>query len=598
MTERRRCALQCAGFAGLVLAASQGCGGEAALERPLSGVLITLDTTQSAALGAYGAGSDATPHLDALAREGLVFGQARAVAPLTLPSHASMLTGLYPPRHSVRDNGLAALPRAATTLAERARERGFDTAAFVAAVVLGSPWGLAQGFDHYDEVLQGGAGMATSHMNERRAGDVSRAAIQWLETRDPERPFLMWVHYFDPHEPYDPPREFIPPGTAPTDKRALYAAEVRAMDAAIGELIDALDERWGFENLFVTVVADHGEGFGIHGEETHSVLVYEELIHVPLLVREPAPRGEGGAAAGAVDDRIASIADVYPTFLDALGLGAPGDIDGVSLLTSDPDPDRGAYFESMTGYLAYGWSPLVGWVDRMGKYTFATTPELYDLETDPDERRNRAQEDPAAVGRYQRALAELSARSVLERGEDETVDENARSGIDDLGYANVAGGDVELPGLLEKTGWPHPRERLSELQAFYEATLRFNEAFPRRDRAGIEAALEQMIGIVDSNPNNVYALNVLSTFLYQLGNYPEALRRLRQIPPHGVDRLNVQDMLGHCLEALSQLEQALGHFQRANQLKPNDEHQIGDVLRVLRKLGREDEAARLESRSQ
>ena len=577
----------------LVIGCGIGCGGGGSEERPLSGVLITLDTTMSSALGSYGAGPDATPHLDALAREGLVFREARTVAPLTLPSHASMLTGLFPPRHGVRDNGLAALPRAATTLAERASERGFETAAFVAAVVLGSPWGLAQGFDVYDEVRGGGSGAATAHMKERRAADVTASAKQWLSARDDERPFLLWVHYFDPHEPYDPPPEFLAPGTLPTDKRALYAAEVRAMDAAIGELVDALDEEWGFENLFTVVVADHGEGFGMHGEETHSVLVYEELVHVPLIVREPGPRGR--ATAGADRGEIASVADVYPTFLAALELGPAGDVDGVDLLGAPIDDERGVYFESMTGYLAYGWSPLVGWVDERGKYTHATTPELYDLRTDPGERTNLARERRDDVGRYQRALAELANRSVLERGAGDEVDENARAGIGDLGYANVAGGEVDFPALLERTGWPHPKERMPELEAFYAATLRFNEAYPRRDIDGVRSAIEQMTRIVDANPNNVYALNVLASFLFQMGNHAEALKRLRQIPPHGVDRLNVQDLMGHALEALNRPEEALPHFLRADQLKPNDAHQIEDVVRVLRKLGREDEAVRFQA---
>jgi len=577
----------------LACVAAAGCGGGTDVDRPLAGVLITLDTTRSDALGTYGAGDDATPRLDALARESVVFEGARTVAPLTLPSHASMLTGLYPPRHGVRDNGLAALPASASTLAERARAGGFETAAFVAAVVLGSPWGLAQGFETYDEVRRGGGGPATGHMGERSAAAVTAAAVAWLEARDDERPFFLWVHYFDPHEPYAPPPEYLGPGASPDDTRARYAAEVRAMDASIGALVDALDEHWGLDDLLLTVVSDHGEGFGQHGEDTHSVLVYEELIHVPLFVRPPGPRGAPtDPRAGTRDPRVASVVDVHPTYLAALGLGSPGAVDGRALLAPSSDDERGVYFESMAGYLAYGWSPLVGWLDARGKYTHSSAPELYDLEADPGERRNLAEARADELERYRRALAALEARPTLERGAEDAVDESDREGIGALGYADVAGGEVELPRLLAPSAWPHPRERMDELDAFHEAVLGFNAAFRARDEAAAGRAIEAMAGIVDQNPNNVYALNVLASFLYQTGNHADALRCLRRIPPHGVDRLNVQDMLGHCLEALGRPGEALPHFQRADVLKPNDPHQIEDLVRVLRALGRDADAAR------
>ena len=566
--------LAAAGLAGLASAACDG-GGDA----PLSGVLVTLDTTRQDALGCYG-GDGATPHLDELARDAVLFTGARSVAPVTLPSHASMLTGLYPPRHTVRTNGLTPLPAAAVTLAERAKEAGFVTAAFLSAAVLDPPYGLAQGFDVYD-TPRGTSNLSTAHMVERPDAEVARAAAQWLRGRDRDRPFFLWVHLFDPHAPYAPAAAFRKPGPNP---RADYLGEVAGMDHAFGEFMDALEEEHGLDHTFLMVVGDHGEALGAHGEETHTILVYEELLAVPLLVRRPDEPAPGTRVS-----RLASVADVFPTMLEGLGLPTPGNVDGQDLFTEPANANRGVYFESFDGYLNYGWSPLAGWMDANGKYVHGTSPELFDLTTDAHELTNLfADEKQTAV--YRDALAALDAAPALARGSEDVVDETHRTDLQALGYTASGAGATRMPRLLENTHLPDPRLRLDELAAFHAAVLEYNEAVGRKDTAGIEDAIRRMTVIADQNPHNSYANGALGSFLYRQGSAVDAVRRLRGMPDERRDRANVQDTLGHSLEFLKSPDQALPCFQRALELKPGDPHQLQDVIRVLTSLGRAAEA--------
>ena len=247
-----------------------GCGGVPS--PPDSLVLITLDTTRADALGFYDSEGAPTPNLERLAKRGVVFEEASTVAPITLPSHASMLTGLYPPRHGIRDNAYAALPASATTVAELARGRGMQTGAFVASAVLRPEFGLDQGFDVYDAPdLPSGA--EAHHAAERGGGIVVQRACDWLANRDPERPFFLWVHLFEPHDPYEPPAPFGEKSGHP------YLGEVAYVDSLLSPLLESLSEIEALGTAVnYLVVADHGEGLGEHGERTHSFFLYQQVI--------------------------------------------------------------------------------------------------------------------------------------------------------------------------------------------------------------------------------------------------------------------------------------------------------------------------------
>lgn len=544
-----------------------GCGRDVPVlaEPPLSAVLITLDTTNRDALGCYGQALPLTPNLDRLAREGLVFEQARTVAPLTLPAHGSMLTGLAPLRHGVRDNGLFPLADEAETVAERLSAAGFQSAAFVSAVVLAAPYGLDQGFATYDAPRGSQAG-ATGHFLERPASETVRAACDWLQKRDRARPFFLWVHGFEPHEPYAPPPEFLArAGGNP------YLGEVAALDHALGELVRTLEEEHGLERLVVIVAADHGEALGDHGERTHSVLCSERVLRVPLFVRLP-----GTARAGERVVDPVSLTDVAPTLLDALGLTVPEGLDGRSLLATTPA--RGTYFESYTGYLNYGWSPLAGWLAGSAKYLHGTQPELYDIALDPEERVNRFDERGEDVARARAALQTLATLPRLARA-DAPLDEALAADVHALGYAGAAGVTSEFPEPLADTGLPAPRTRMEELELFYRALV-------RHEKGKLAEAIADLEAVVERNPLNTTALNVLASYLYAEKDAARALAVLQRIPEHARARATIQDLMGHCLENLGRHSEAFAHFELALAVKPGDPHQQKDVERARRSASR------------
>lgn len=339
-------------------------------ERP-SVVLVTVDTLRADAVGAFGNPRARTPRMDRLAAAGTRFTDVRATCPLTLPSHLTILTGLLPPRHGVRDNDPArpVPPRAErgyALLAERFADAGYATAAFVSSSVLSARTGVGQGFDVYDEPRETVAGAL--HYSEREGGATVAAAIRWLA--ETKRPFFLWVHLFDPHAPYAPPVAFRSDAD-PTSPEA-YADEVAYADSCVGRLLDAVDE--GGTAPVVVLTADHGEGLGEHGEPTHGYLLYDTTLRVPLVIRRPG--GEGG---GTERDDPASLAALAPTILDAAGL----ETDRPSLLDG---PVEGPVFaESLYGYRDMGWSQMLAVVDRGAKLISGATEELHALRLDPQE---------------------------------------------------------------------------------------------------------------------------------------------------------------------------------------------------------------------
>lgn len=342
-------------------------------------LLITLDTTRADHLGCYGFDAAETPVLDAIAAEGVRFHDAVTSVPLTLPAHTTILTGLDPPNHGVRENGHYSLDAEKETLAEILRGAGYETAAFVAAYVLDPQFGLNQGFGVYDTNLTVSTGTPAHDGSpglERPAGEVTRAAISWLEKRKRDRPFFCWAHYYDPHHRYEPPPPF-----AVRFAEQPYDGEIAYMDEQIGVLLEALEADGSKDNTLIVVVGDHGEALGEHSEPFHSKLVYESTMWVPLILSCPS-RFRGPYV---VDDAVVSIADVFPTVLELLAIEDGPPCDGKSLVRASADLDRMIYIETLAPYLDYGWSPLHGLRRHEDKYILAPRPEYYDLRVDPHE---------------------------------------------------------------------------------------------------------------------------------------------------------------------------------------------------------------------
>ena len=394
---------------------------------PTAIVVITLDTTRADRLTPYGFMSASMPFLDRLAREGVLFDQAISVAPLTVPAHASILTGLLPPSHGLRDNNATPLRPEHVTLAESLKDRGFHTAAFVGASVLARDRGLDQGFDRYDEISPASLA-AGSH--DRPAGAVIDAALEWLEHVD-GRPFFLWVHLYDAHRPYAPPEPF-----ASQYAHDPYLGEIAYTDSEIGRLLIALDRLPPARSL-VVVAGDHGESLGEHGERDHGIFVYENVTRVPLIVRAPsiAPRRVGA---------VVSLTDIAPTTLALAGLPIPP-MDGVSrvdVMRGGPT-DEEAYSESHYP-IQFGWSPLRALRDGRYKLIDAPRPELYDLANDPHEANNLYRERPALAGAMRRRLDQLTGQSDsrVAASAETDVDSGVRQRLAALGYVSRVRGST------------------------------------------------------------------------------------------------------------------------------------------------------------
>jgi choline-sulfatase len=392
-------------------------------------VLITLDTTRADRIGAYGYAAAATPHLDRLARDGARFALALSPVPLTLPAHASVMTGRHPYGHGVRNNGYFVLGTDVPTLAERFAAAGYDTAAFVSSFVLDRQFGLARGFAHYDDALDPPRGTGNSLELERRGDRTVAAASAWLAARvsAPDTPYFLWVHLYDAHEPYDPPSAF----RSRFEHRA-YDGEIAFQDALVGDLLARIGYGTARSPL-VVVAGDHGESLGDHGESTHGLFVYDSALRVPLIIAWP------GVLAPRVVAPAVTLADVAPTVTALAGLPPLADIHGESLaavLDGKAGAPRGLYAETYFPQFFMGWAPLRSIRDGRWKYIDAPEPELYDVDADPGETINRATLDTAAARGLRRRLEDIV------RGQEPPsaapLSEDARRKLTALGYVSTA----------------------------------------------------------------------------------------------------------------------------------------------------------------
>src|SRR5512143_177839 len=346
----------------------------------LNVVVVPLDTLRADRLGCYGFRGIETPNIDAVASEGVLFEQATSTAPMTLVSHASIFTGLIPPHHGVRDNGGFFVEESTTTLAERLKDAGWTTGAFVGAWVLDSKWGLGQGFDVYSDKFDLSKYKVVNLGTVQKKGDeVMDLALAWLEGVKAKR-FFAWVHLYDPHAPYEPPEPFLSryPGQP-------YVGEIAYTDHVGGRLVAWLKGAGVWNHTLLVLVADHGESLGEHGEKAHTFFVYDATQHVPLIVR--TPWGDRGRNRSQV-----STVDVMPTVLDLVGLPPQPGIDGRSLARLVLDPAASApevaYSETYFPRFHYGWQHLRAVRDGKWKYIEAPAPELYDVQQDPGETKN------------------------------------------------------------------------------------------------------------------------------------------------------------------------------------------------------------------
>jgi len=421
-------------------------------------VLITLDTTRADKIGCYGYEKARTPNLDLLAAKGVRFSDAYCQVPLTLPSHCSILTGTYPIYHKVRNNGSYYLSHRHVTLAEILKERGYKTAAFVSSFTVDSRFGLDQGFEEYDDNFQEDEVMKRLR-SERRAEKVYSSFSDWVDKND-EQKFFCWVHFYDPHLPYDPP--------SPFKEEFLdnpYDGEIAYMDHYLGKLIDKLEEKGKLDNTLIVIAGDHGEALGERGELDHGFFIYDNTLKVPFILycEKNIPQGK------VIHSRVRLI-DIMATVLEMLEIPVNKEIQGANLLKyigGEGKDDLPSYVETYYPREMCHWSELIGLIDREWKYIQAPKEELYNIKRDPGEEKNLIDKEKKIASAMKERLKDIikDYSSEIAVGKKKlTLEEQER--LRSLGYVGT-----EFSGEISKGDLPDPKDKIDECQIIFQAQM-------------------------------------------------------------------------------------------------------------------------------
>lgn len=515
--------------------------------------LITIDTLRADHLRCYGYEKIATPAIDGLALDGVRFTQAFTPSPLTNTSHTTILTGLLPSSHGVQDFGI---PLAATypTAAELLKSRSYYTAAFIGAIILDSKSlapGLDRGFDFYDNFPAHPATKSRFGRVERRGAEVVQHAEQWL-TAHPQGPHFVWVHLYDPHDPYEPPPPF-----SQTYKDHLYDGEIAYADSALGNFLAYLRTHGWYRRALIVLVGDHGEGLGDHGEDTHGVFLYDTTTHVPLLVKLP-----DGAHAGKTVNGQVRTTDILPTLLDFSNAETAAHFDGDSLrsyLEGTETSGRTAFGE--TDYpLRFGWAPLRSVRNDHQKFIEAPRPEFYDLAADPGETLNRYAPWAPEVQKAREILADLRKRQPANAPTSATVGEGTLAELRALGYLGAADAGstttVPEPSLL-----PDPKDHIEEQNLLHTAMLAADDNRPA-------AARQALTQVLARNPKSLIALGQLGELEFQAGDFAKAADHLRSAQQLGANDPVLNLHLGQALAKAGETASACEALERSLKASP------------------------------
>jgi arylsulfatase A-like enzyme/Tfp pilus assembly protein PilF len=533
-------------------------------------LLITLDTTRADHLGCYGYPRAKTPSLDGLAREGIRFARAYCPAPVTLPSHISILSGLYPIAHGVRNNGHH-LPSGIKTLAKILKGRGYATAAFVSSFSVDSRFGIDRGFDVYDDTFQPQASLKSANAERRAEGTFDRFS-RWLESNWSNR-FFAWVHYYDPHLPYDPP----PPYKEEFKDRP-YDGEIAYMDHYVGAVLDQLRTKEILEKTLIVVAGDHGEGLGDKVEIGHGIFLYEAALRVPLIFHNlkifPRPR---------VDESEVRLVDVTPTILELVGLkDEAAGMQGQSLvprLEGKAGKDLDSLIETFFPRENFGWSELVGIISGPWKFIQAPRPELYDLKNDPEEEKNlyelEANRSAALKTKLESELLRLGSDSRAS-GEPETARAEDLEKLRSLGYVNFA---PAKPG----SALPDPKDKIDLIRLIQQAqAYEIEQRYPEAERV-----YSQILKDIPDSPAFYVNLAIVQAmqkkFDQAIGTLYQGLAR---IPDSGI----LLAGLGHTYLVSGKSREALKTMEKVLASDPRNTDALTVCAGILERTGRAEEA--------
>ncbi len=578
----RRSSLLLLAGGGIFLLLRRGHGG-----KPWNVLVITLDTTRADHIGAYGYRAAQTPNLDRLAKEGILFRNCYAHVPLTLPSHSALFTGRYPIANNVRNNGNYFLPASETTLAEVLRGRGYDTRAVIAAFVLLSKFGVNQGFAVYDDSLDTHE-MIRNYKSEIPAEMVHEKFSAWLG-QNPGKPFLYWLHFYDPHTPYRPPQEYakrFPPGP-----KGLYDGEIAYTDHWLGRVIESLRDRGVLEHTLVVIAGDHGEGFGEHQEQGHGIFCYDETLRVPLIFYAPGLLG----GPRRVNERV-GLVDVMPSVLGLLGAEAPPATQGrsfVALLEGRSEKEeRTYYFESLYGREEMNWAPLTGLLHRNYKYISLPDPELYDLGADRAEKQNLFLRKNILARDMDKRLARFVAEHSQKSGDTRReLSAGDKEQLQALGYISAFSSqaattldpkkgvliDARLREISQLIGQKKTAEAEAGLQRLlaenpglkmpHVYNLKYKLYSSKRD---FGMALNTLRQAIEDFPDIDNFKQTLALTLFDLKMYDKAENRCREILARDPRNTRVIILLGEIREKQDRPADALGFYSQALAVEPRN----------------------------
>ena len=541
-------------------------------------LMITLDTTRTDHLGCYGYAEAETPAIDSLAARGVVFEEAYTPAPMTLPAHSTMLTGVLPPEHGARVNGEHRLGDDVPSLAEELQSIGYRTGAFVAAFVLNHRFGLSRGFDHYDDDLTGAYDQEVpSGLARYRPGNlVADAALEWLDGGDPVEPFFAWVHFYDAHYPWF--AHDLPEGEEPTPGSGSYDGEIAFMDSQVGRLLEWLSQKGLTDDTIVMALADHGEGLGDHGEIEHAYLLNEEVLHVPWIAAGP------GIEAGHRVTALVSLEDFRPTVNRLIGLPAP-DVRGRSLLAAlqGQEIESGVgYAETDLPYTAYRWAPQRSLTTERWKYIRTPRPELYDRTNDRAELANLIGVKKNIHQALEERLSQLEAEMGERESEAASLSSDEIEQLAALGY--TVGGNRD--GAAESGGLADVKDRLEAKSL--AAQLREGQA---KETIGPEAELQMASRLVQMSPETPSFHAQFGQALIKSGNVEQGLEELELVVKLVPEDAGAHYDFGDALQQAGFTPQARVHLEKALELEPKMAAAHVGMGNVLRSEGSPDLAA-------